>query len=97
MLFWIIIAIAAAMTIYAIAVCNRLVRMRQMVNEAWSGIDVQLKRRSDLVPNLAITVKASAAHERLQWPRARAASAMLSPRRFRPPSPKKPGGGGGGW
>ena len=41
-----------------------LVRTRQMANEAWSGIDVQLKRRSDLVPNLVDTVKGYAAHER---------------------------------
>jgi LemA protein len=64
MLLWIIIAIAAAIAIYAIVLFNRLVRTRQMVNEAWSGIDVQLKRRSDLVPNLVQTVKGYAAHER---------------------------------
>jgi LemA protein len=64
MLFWIIIAVAAATVVYAIAVFNRLVRTRQMANEAWSGIDVQLKRRSDLVPNLVETVKGYAAHER---------------------------------
>jgi LemA protein len=64
MLFWIIIAIVAAIAVYAIAVFNRLVRLRQMVNEAWSGIDVQLKRRSDLVPNLVEAVKGYAAHER---------------------------------
>ncbi len=61
---WIIIAVAAAIAIYVIAVFNRLVRARQMANEAWSGIDVQLKRRSDLVPNLVETVKGYAAHER---------------------------------
>jgi LemA protein len=48
---------------YAIAVYNGLVRARQMVREAWSGIDVQLKRRHDLVPNLVETVKGYAAHE----------------------------------
>ena len=58
MLFWIIIAA------YAIAIFNRLVRLCQMANEAWSGIDVQLKRRSDLVPNLVEAVKGYAAHER---------------------------------
>jgi LemA protein len=55
MLFWIIVAIAAAVAVYAIVVFNRLLRTRQMVNEAGSGIDVQLKRRSDLVPNLVET------------------------------------------
>lgn len=64
MLFWIIIAVVAAVALYAIAVFNRLVRLRQMANEAWSGIDVQLKRRSDLVPNLVEAVKGYAAHER---------------------------------
>jgi LemA protein len=58
---WIVVAAVAA---YAIYLFNKLVRTRQMVNEAWSGIDVQLKRRSDLVPNLVETVKGYAAHER---------------------------------
>lgn len=64
MLLWIVIALAAAIALYAIVIFNRLVRLRQMVNEAWSGIDVQLKRRSDLVPNLVEAVKGYAAHER---------------------------------
>jgi LemA protein len=64
MLLWIIIAVAVAIAIYVIVIFNRLVRLRQMANEAWSGIDVQLKRRSDLVPNLVETVKGYAAHER---------------------------------
>jgi LemA protein len=49
---------------YAIITYNALVRLRQMVREAWSGIDVQLKRRADLIPNLIETVKGYAAHER---------------------------------
>jgi LemA protein len=61
---WIILAILAVAVIYAVAVFNRLVRQRNMVREGWSGIDVQLKRRADLVPNLVETVKAYAAHER---------------------------------
>ena len=60
----IILAVVAAVVIYAIVVFNSLVRTRQMANEAWSGIEVQLKRRSDLVPNLVDTVKGYAAHER---------------------------------
>ena len=43
---------------------NRLVAVRNRVREAWSGIDVQLKRRANLVPNLVSTVEAYAAHER---------------------------------
>jgi LemA protein len=64
MLLWIILAVVAAVIVYAIIVFNCLVRTRQMANEAWSGIDVQLKRRSDLVPNLVESVKGYAAHER---------------------------------
>jgi len=56
----IIVAIAA----YAIYIYNALVKARQMVREAWSGIDVQLKRRANLIPNLLETVKGYAAHEK---------------------------------
>ena len=58
------LAIAAVVVIYAIVVYNGLVRARQTKEEAWSGIDVQLKRRYDLIPNLVETVKGYAAHER---------------------------------
>jgi LemA protein len=61
---WAILLIAAAIGLYAIIIFNRLVRRRQMANEAWSGIDVQLKRRSELVPNLVEAVKGYAGHER---------------------------------
>jgi LemA protein len=61
---WIILAVVVAAAIYAIVVYNRLVRLRNMVSEGFSGVDVQLRRRTDLVPNLVETVKAYAAHER---------------------------------
>jgi LemA protein len=61
---WIVAAIVLAVLLYAIIVFNRLVRLRNLVREGWSGIDVQLRRRTDLVPNLVETVKAYAAHER---------------------------------
>jgi LemA protein len=64
MLTWIILALLAAAILYAVILFNRLVRTRQMAHEAWSGIDVQLKRRADLVPNLVEAVKGYAAHER---------------------------------
>lgn len=64
MLLWIILAVVVVAIVYAIVVFNGLVRTRQMANEAWSGIDVQLKRRSELVPNLVETVKGYAGHER---------------------------------
>ncbi|AXK83401.1 LemA family protein [Pseudolabrys taiwanensis] len=61
---WIILIVVAAVAVAAIVVFNRLVSTRQMANEAWSGIDVQLKRRAELVPNLVEVVKGYAAHER---------------------------------
>jgi len=64
MLFWIIVIAATAIVLYVVIAFNSLVRTRQMANEAWSGIDVQLKRRSDLVPNLVEIVKGYAGHER---------------------------------
>jgi LemA protein len=64
MLEWVVLIVVALAIVYAIILFNRLVRARQMTDEAWSGIDVQLKRRSDLVPNLVEVVKGYAAHER---------------------------------
>jgi LemA protein len=61
---WIVVAAVVALTIFVIVIFNRLIRARNMVREAWSGIDVQLRRRSDLIPNLVETVKAYASHER---------------------------------
>ena len=61
---WIGILILVAIAGYAIVVYNGLVKARQMVREAWSGIDVQLKRRADLIPNLIETVKGYAKHEK---------------------------------
>ncbi len=58
------IGILLAIAVYAVVIYNGLVKARQMVREAWSGIDVQLKRRADLIPNLLETVKGYAAHEK---------------------------------
>ncbi|MCC6400295.1 MAG: LemA family protein [Flavobacteriales bacterium] len=49
---------------YAIGIYNKLVKLKNLVAEAWSGIDVQLKKRYDLIPNLVETVKGYAAHEK---------------------------------
>jgi LemA protein len=61
---WIVIAAIVLLLIFAIAIYNRLVRLRALVREAFSGITVQLRRRADLVPNLVETVKGYAGHER---------------------------------
>ena len=61
---WVIYGVLAAVLLYIVIVFNRLVRQRNVVREAWSGIDVQLKRRTDLVPALVETVKGYATHER---------------------------------
>lgn len=57
-------AIALLVLFYAISVYNRLVGSRNMKDEGWSGIDVQLRRRADLIPNLVETVKGYAQHEK---------------------------------
>jgi len=61
---WIVIGAVVLVLIYVIAVYNRLVRLRALVREGFSGITVQLRRRADLVPNLVETVKGYATHER---------------------------------
>ncbi|WFS01427.1 LemA family protein [Rhizobium tumorigenes] len=61
---YIILGVAVLAAIYVIFVYNGLVRARQVAEEAWSGIDVQLKRRADLIPNLIETVKGYATHEK---------------------------------
>lgn len=60
----VIIAIAAALLIWFVAVFNSLVALRVRVQNAWSDIDVQLKRRHDLIPNLVAAVQGYMAHER---------------------------------
>jgi len=62
---WIVLAVAVAVVLLGAVLYNRLVRRQQMANEGWSGIDVQLKRRADLIPNLVTTVEGYAGHERV--------------------------------
>src|SRR5262245_63090902 len=64
MIGYIIAATAVALVLWAVAIFNGLVRRRNMVAEGWSGIEAQLKRRADLIPNLVETVKGYASHER---------------------------------
>ena len=60
----IVLAVIVVAVVWAISVYNGLVSMRQRVNQAFADIDVQLKQRHDLIPNLVETVKGYAAHER---------------------------------
>jgi LemA protein len=61
---WIAVGVVVLLLLYGIFLFNRLVRHRNRTENAWSGIDVQLRRRYDLIPNLVETVKGYAAHER---------------------------------
>ena len=58
------VAVVVVLALWAIAIYNRLVRLRALVKEGFSGITVQLRRRADLVPNLVSTVQGYAAHEK---------------------------------
>jgi LemA protein len=58
------VGLIALIAIWIVVTHNSFIRARNKVDEAWSGVDVQLKRRHDLVPNLVETVKGYAAHER---------------------------------
>ena len=60
----IVVAVIAIVGVYILAVYNGLITTRNRVKESWSGIDVQLKRRTDLIPNLIETVKGYAKHEK---------------------------------
>lgn len=60
----ILIIVVAVIVLWVIAIFNNFVKLRTRADEAWSDIDVQLKRRYDLIPNLVETVKGYASHER---------------------------------
>jgi len=60
---YIVVAIVILVLVWAIAIYNRFIKLRTRSNEAWSDIDVQLKRRYDLIPNLVETVKGYVEHE----------------------------------
>ncbi|HEY6254285.1 MAG TPA: LemA family protein [Xanthobacteraceae bacterium] len=61
---WIVLGVIVVVVLFAITVYNGLVALRQRVNQSFADIDVQMKQRHDLIPNLVETVKGYAAHER---------------------------------
>ena len=61
---YVVIGVVVVLAVWAVLSYNALITARNKVDEAWSGVDVQLKRRHDLVPNLVETVKGYAGHER---------------------------------
>lgn len=61
---WVVVAVVVVVLLWAAFAYNRFVRLVQRSKEAWADIDVQLKRRYDLIPNLVETVKGYAAHEK---------------------------------
>ncbi len=73
---WILLILIALIGMFLIATYNRLVTLRNRIENAWAQIDVQLRRRYDLIPNLVETVKGYAAHEREVFERVTAARAQ---------------------
>src|SRR5213083_2137787 len=61
---WIIIGVLVVLVLWIIVIYNGLIAMRQRVNQSFADVDVQLKQRHDLIPNLVETVKGYASHER---------------------------------
>ena len=75
-IFWVVIGVPALLIIWVIAAYNRFVRFTNRAKEAWSDIEVQMKRRYDLIPNLVETVKGYASHEREVFEKVTQARAM---------------------
>ena len=61
---WIVLGVIVVLVLWIVMIYNQLVAMRQRVGQAFADVDVQLKQRHDLIPNLVETVKGYAAHER---------------------------------
>ena len=81
---WIVLGLIGLVALYVVVAYNRFVAQRQSIRSTWSGIDVQLQRRHDLIPNIVDTVKAYAEHERqvleaVTQARARAVEADADP------------------
>lgn len=76
-IFFVIIALLGVFVLYLIYIYNSLMSLKVKIEEAWSGIDVQLKRRIDLIPNLVETVKGYAEHEKELFDRVTKARAAV--------------------
>lgn len=63
-IFLILVAAVVLFLLYGVSIYNKLIQLRNLVKEAWSSIDVMLKKRHDLIPNLVETVKGYASHEK---------------------------------
>ena len=74
---WGILGVIALIILFVIGVYNSLVTLKVKIQEAWSQIDVQLKRRTDLIPNLVETVKGYASHEKEVFEKVTQARAAL--------------------
>jgi LemA protein len=74
---WIVLGILVVLLLWAVFAYNGLVRLRNEADQGWANIDVQLKRRADLIPNLVETVKGYAAHEKETFEQITAARAAL--------------------
>ena len=84
-LVYVAIAVVVLLFLWYVLTSNSMIRARNKVDEAWSGIDVQLKRRHDLVPNLVETVKGYAEHERETFQRVTDARATAIAAENQPP------------
>src|SRR5688500_10044319 len=73
----ILVAVPALLVLWVVSAFNRIVRLENAIDNAWAQIDVQLKRRADLIPNLVNTVKGYAAHEKTVLENVTAARAAL--------------------
>lgn len=88
---YIVIGLLAVVLVWGVSMYNRFVKLIQQTKEAWADIDVQLKRRYDLIPNLIETVKGYASHERetldaVTNARAKATSVHVDPTNLTPES-----------
>ena len=73
---WIVLGIVGVIVLWAIATFNRMIVLRNRIDNSWSQVDVQLRRRYDLIPNLVETVKGYASHEKAVFEKVTQARAM---------------------